>query len=81
VVQADGGYGDITALRVGLQERGRAYVVQVKATTSAQLAHAVPVTSAYGGRGRPRAARYPPPCEQPARADPRRGPSSTTTAS
>jgi SRSO17 transposase len=59
VVQADGGYGDITAFRVGLEERELEYVVQVKATTSAQPADAVPVTPVYSGRGRPRAARYP----------------------
>jgi SRSO17 transposase len=59
VVQADGGYGDITAFRLGLEQRALEYVVQVKATTSAQPADAVPVTSPYPGRGRPRAARYP----------------------
>ena len=59
VVQADGGYGDITAFRVGLEQRDLEYVVQVKATTSAQPADAVPVTPVYSGRGRPRAARYP----------------------
>src|SRR4051812_26254347 len=59
VVQADGGYGDVTAFRVGLQERELEYVVQVKATTSAQPADAVPVTPVYSGRGRPPAARYP----------------------
>jgi SRSO17 transposase len=59
VVQADGGYGDITAFRVGLEQRQLEYVVQVKATTSAQPAAAVPVTPPYSGRGRPPAARYP----------------------
>jgi SRSO17 transposase len=59
VVQADGGYGDITAFRVGLEQRDLGYVVQVKATTSAQPADAVPVTPVYSGRGRPPAARYP----------------------
>ena len=53
VVQADGGYGDVTAFRVGLEERELEYVVQVKATTSAQPADAVPVTPLYSGRGRP----------------------------
>jgi SRSO17 transposase len=61
VVQADGGYGDITAFRLGLEQRDVEYVVQVKATTSAQPADAVPVTPAYHGRGRPPTARYPDP--------------------
>jgi SRSO17 transposase len=59
VVQADGGYGDITAFRVGLEQRELSYVVQVKGVTSAQPADAVPVTPAYRGRGRPPKARYP----------------------
>src|SRR3954447_10836203 len=59
VVQADGGYGAITAFRVGLQERGLEYVVQVKGTTSAQPGDAVPVAPTYQGRGRPPVARYP----------------------
>ena len=59
VVQADGGYGDITAFRVGLEERELQYVVQVKGATSAQPGDAVAVTPEYHGRGRPPAARYP----------------------
>jgi SRSO17 transposase len=60
VVQADGGYGDITAFRVGLDERDLEYVVQVKGgQTSAQPADAVPVTPEYHGRGRPPVPRYP----------------------
>jgi SRSO17 transposase len=58
VVQADGGYGDTTAFRLGLEQRDLEYVVQVKGTTSAQPAEAVPVTPAYRGRGRPPAVRY-----------------------
>jgi SRSO17 transposase len=59
VIQADGGYGDITAFRDGLEERELSYVVQVKGTTSAQRADAAPVTPAYQGMGRPSVARYP----------------------
>jgi SRSO17 transposase len=59
VVQADGGYGDITAFRTGLEQRELEYVVQVKGLTSAQPADAVPVAPAYRGRGRPPVARYP----------------------
>jgi SRSO17 transposase len=59
VVQADGGYGDITAFRTGLEERDLEYVVQVKGVTSAQPADAVPVASEYRGRGRPPVPRYP----------------------
>ena len=59
VVQADGGYGDITAFRTGLEERELEYVVQVKGVTSAQPADAVPVAPEYQGRGRPPVPRYP----------------------
>jgi SRSO17 transposase len=58
VVQADGGYGDITAFRTGLEERELEYVVQVKGLTSAQPADAVPVAPDYQGRGRPPVPRY-----------------------
>lgn len=59
VVQTDGGYGDITAFRTGLEDRELEYVVQVKGVTSAQPADAVAVTPDYHGRGRPPVARYP----------------------
>jgi SRSO17 transposase len=59
VVQADGGYGDITAFRTGLEQRELRYVVQVKGITSAQPADQVPVTPAYRGTGRPPVPRYP----------------------
>jgi SRSO17 transposase len=61
VVQADGGYGDITAFRVGLEQRELDYVVQVKGTTSARPGDAAPVAPPYRGRGRPPKARYPDP--------------------
>jgi SRSO17 transposase len=59
VVQADGGYGDITAFRLGLEERELQYVVQVKGITSAQRADASPITPGYRGTGRPPVPRYP----------------------
>ena len=59
VVQADGGYGDITAFRVGLEQRDLDYVVQVKGATSAQPADAAPSAPPYSGRGRRPKPRYP----------------------
>jgi len=64
VVQADGGYGDTTAFRLGLEERELEYVLQVKGLTSAQPAAAAPVAPEYQGRGRPPVPRYP---EKPSR--------------
>jgi DDE superfamily endonuclease len=42
VVQTDGGYGDITRFRVGLEQRALEYVVQVNGSTSAHHVHATP---------------------------------------
>jgi SRSO17 transposase len=57
-VSTDGGYGEITEFRQGLEDRELDYVVQVKAATSAYGEDVRPVRPAYGGRGRPPAARY-----------------------
>ncbi len=58
-VVADSGYGDCTALRLGLAQRGLSYVVEVDGTTSAYPHDAVPQTPAYTGRGRPPRPAYP----------------------
>jgi len=58
-VAADAGYGDTTAFRLGLDDRGLRYVVAVKATTSAHPGDAEPVRPSCNGRGRPPAPRYP----------------------
>ena len=58
VVCADAGYGEITAFRQGLDEREIAYVVQVKATTSAFAESVAPERPDYRGRGRPPVPRY-----------------------
>ncbi|MFC5992972.1 IS701 family transposase [Pseudonocardia hispaniensis] len=58
-VVADAGYGDATAFRLGLDERGFSYVLAVTATTSAHPVDAEPVTPPYGGRGRPPVPAYP----------------------
>jgi SRSO17 transposase len=58
VIGADGGYGEITEFRRGLEDRRLDYVVQVKAATSAFVEHVHPVRPAYRGRGRPPARRY-----------------------
>ena len=57
-VVSDAGYGDVTAFRLGLDERGRTYVVAVKPTTSAYPADAAPELVAYSGRGRRPLPRY-----------------------
>jgi SRSO17 transposase len=58
LVCCDAGYGDSTAFRQGLDDRRIAYVVQVKPTTSAYPEPARRERPAYGGMGRPPAARY-----------------------
>ena len=58
VVVADAGYGDNTTFRQELTDRGFAWVVAVKGTTSAHPCDAVPVTVGYSGRGRPPVPRY-----------------------
>jgi SRSO17 transposase len=57
-VVADGGYGDVTEFRLGLEDRGLPYAVAVKGTTSAYPADAVPTAPPYSGRGRPPVPRY-----------------------
>ena len=57
-VTADAGYGDATGFRLGLEERGFAYVVAVKATTSAHPEHGAPALIPTSGRGRPSKPRY-----------------------
>nr|WP_218061638.1 transposase [Planobispora rosea] len=58
LVVADSGYGDVTALRLGLTERGLSYVVAVKGGTSAYAADGVPETVPWPGNGRRPVAKY-----------------------
>jgi SRSO17 transposase len=58
-VVGDSGYGDTTEFRLGLAERGFAYVLEVDPTANAYPADAVPVARPYGGRGRPPKPGYP----------------------
>ncbi|GAA0567103.1 IS701-like element ISBj6 family transposase [Saccharopolyspora spinosporotrichia] len=58
-VVADSGYGDATAFRLGLDQRGLNYVVAVKASTSVQPHDVVPVTPTWSGTGRPPQPGYP----------------------
>ncbi|WP_214109400.1 IS701 family transposase [Acrocarpospora catenulata] len=58
LVAADAGYGDVTALRLGLSARGLPYVVALKGTTSAYPADVVPETPPYSGNGRRPVAKY-----------------------
>jgi SRSO17 transposase len=56
-VTADSGYGDAAGFRLGLDERGYAYVVAVTPTASAYPVDALPQAPPY--RGRPPVPRYP----------------------
>ena len=61
-VTADAGYGDSTAFRLELEQRGWQYAVAVKGTTSAYAGDAEPVTRVLGGGpGRPPRPAYPRP--------------------
>jgi SRSO17 transposase len=57
-VLADAAYGDVTELRVGLQERGIDYVLDSRGATSAVPETAMPEQPAWSGRGRPPRPRY-----------------------
>jgi SRSO17 transposase len=62
VVTADAGYGDITAFRLELENRGWRYAVAVKGTTSAYAGDARPAARTLGGGpGRPPKPAYPAP--------------------
>jgi len=57
-VVADAGYGEITAVRSALEQRGLAYVVEVKAATSAYAPEIVAEQPPWRGSGRRPALRY-----------------------
>jgi SRSO17 transposase len=58
VVVADAGYGESGELRLGLEARQLAYVVQVKGTTSAYPETVQQEVASHAGRGRHPRARY-----------------------
>ena len=60
-VVSDSGYGDATEFRLGLDERGFDYVVQVDPTATAYPADVTPAPRPYTGRGRPPKPDYPHP--------------------
>ena len=51
VILADGGYGEITEFRSGLEQRELDYVVQVKGKTSAYAEDVAPERAGYAGSG------------------------------
>lgn len=57
-VLGDAAYGDITELRLGLEERQIAYVLDVKGTTSALSEDIQPLAARKSGPGRPPKPRY-----------------------
>jgi SRSO17 transposase len=58
VLLADSGYGQVGAFRAGLDARQLAYVVEVRADTSAYPEHVHPVAAPYSGKGRRPRRRY-----------------------
>lgn len=62
-VTADSGYGDATGFRLGLEERGLNYVLQVDPTATAYSADELPVQPSYSGSGRPPTPKYPQPAQ------------------
>ncbi|MFF7415727.1 IS701 family transposase [Streptomyces lydicus] len=58
VIVADAGYGQNTAFRQALTDRGLDFIVAVRADESAHPHDAVPTAPAWSGRGRKPAARY-----------------------
>jgi len=58
VVLGDAAYGDITELRLGLEQRDVSYVLDVKGSTSALPESATPERPKRSHTGRPPAARY-----------------------
>jgi len=58
-VAVDSAFGDVTAFRLGLEERGLAYVAAVSSDLAAYPAEATPAARPYSGRGRPPAPKYP----------------------
>jgi SRSO17 transposase len=57
-VTADAGYGDVTAFRLGLEERGLDYALAVSSDLSAHSLDAEPTLVPTSGRGRPPKPKY-----------------------